>query len=114
MRFSVFTPSHNLSRIDRPLKSLEAQTFKDFEWIVLLNNEALKEREALEAKLKKTNINYRFVEFFQVDNKNIGYLKNECCNAASGEILVELDHDDELEPNCLEELHKKFKKAFQE
>ena len=109
MRFSVFTPSHDLSRIDRPIKSLEAQTFKDFEWIVLLNNAALKEREVLEAKLKGTKIKYRFVEFFQVDNSNIGYLKNECCNASSGEILVELDHDDELEPNCLEELDKKFK-----
>lgn len=111
MRFSVFTPSHNLKYIDRPLNSLLAQSFKDFEWILLLNGKASSEREALEKRLKKTKIKYSFVECFQVNNSDIGYLKNECCNNAAGEILVELDHDDALEPNCLEELDKKFKET---
>ena len=108
MKFSVFTPSHNLKHIDRPLESLKNQTFKDFEWVLLLNQEATEGREELESKIKEAGINYNFVEFFQKNNKKIGYLKMECCKNANGEILVELDHDDALEPNCLEELAKKF------
>ena len=109
MRFSVFTPSHDLKNIDRPLESLKNQTFKDFEWVLLLNQEALKEKDSLELKIKEAGISYGFVDFFQVKMaEKIGYLKNECCRQAQGEILVELDHDDSLEPNCLDELHKKF------
>jgi glycosyltransferase involved in cell wall biosynthesis len=108
MKFSVFTPSHDLKYIDRPLESLKNQTFKDFEWVLLLNNEAKNERDKLEEKINKLKINYKFVDFFQINNRNIGYLKMECCRNADGEILVELDHDDALEPNCLEELAKKF------
>jgi len=108
MRFSIFTPSHDLRHIDRTLQSLKAQSFKDFEWVLLLNGPALAQKDSLEQKIKKADINYRFVDFFQLNNTNIGYLKNECCNSAVGEILVELDHDDQLEPNCLDELHNAF------
>ena len=111
MRFSVFTPSHDLRYIDIPLNSLKAQSFRDFEWVILLNGLALEQRNSLEEKIKKAKINYRFVDFFQVNNSIIGYLKKECCNNAEGEILVELDHDDALEPDCLRELDKTFSKS---
>tara|TARA_R100000458_G_C8277801_1_gene253531 strand:+ start:4677 stop:5954 length:1278 start_codon:yes stop_codon:yes gene_type:complete len=108
MKISVFTPTHNLKNIDRPLESLANQSFKDFEWVLLLNGEAEKEKDSLKEKIESKKINYTIVDFYQKDNKNIGYLKNECCKNASGEILVELDHDDALEPNCLEEINKRF------
>lgn len=108
MRFSVFTPSHDLKHIERPLNSLSKQTFKDFEWVLLLNGAAVKGKKSLEKKIKKKKIKYKFVEHSDVKNKNIGYLKRECCNNSSGEILVELDHDDALEENCLEKLDEKF------
>ena len=47
MKFSVFTPSNNLQHYTRPFQSLVDQTFKDFEWIILLNGEALKNRDKL-------------------------------------------------------------------
>jgi glycosyltransferase involved in cell wall biosynthesis len=111
MKFSIFTPTHNLEHIERPLNSLKNQTFKDFEWVLLLNQDAQKEKDSLISKIKKAGIKYKTVDFFQTFNKNIGYLKRECCNLSAGEILVELDHDDELEPNCLEELAKKFEET---
>ena len=111
MKFSVFTPSHDLKNIDRALDSLVNQTFKDFEWVLLLNGDAEKDKESLSKKLESNNIKYKLVEFFQKDNKNIGYLKYECCKNSSGEILVELDHDDALEPKCLEQLNKKFEET---
>ena len=108
MRFSIFTPSHDLKNIDKPLKSLKRQTFKDFEWVLLLNGEAEEGKDNLIKKIKKAKINYKIVDVFQKGNKKIGYLKNECCKNCNGEILVELDHDDELVPDCLEQLDKKF------
>ena len=74
MKFSVFTPSHDLKNIDRALDSLVNQTFKDFEWVLLLNGDAEKDKESLSKKLESNNIKYKLVEFFQKDNKNIGYL----------------------------------------
>jgi SAM-dependent methyltransferase len=40
--------------------------------------------------------------------ESIGALKGECCRLALGEILVELDHDDELTPDCLAVLAETF------
>ena len=111
MKFSVITPSHDLKYIDRPLNSLKNQTFKDFQWVILVNGEAVKGKDKLESKIIQAGIDYKFVEFFQINNRNIGYLKMECCRNTDGEILVELDHDDALEPNCLEELAKKFEET---
>ena len=108
MKFSVFTPSHDLKHIEKPLSSLAKQSFKDFEWVLLLNGEAEGEKEALSKRIEALGINYKIVDSFQKDNKNIGYLKFECCKNSMGEILVELDHDDELEPDCLEKLASKF------
>ncbi|MDT0467048.1 hypothetical protein [Streptomyces gibsoniae] len=36
-RFSIFTPSHQPRFLDECLASLQAQTYSDWEWIVLLN-----------------------------------------------------------------------------
>jgi hypothetical protein len=111
MKFSVFTPSHNLKDIDRPLKSLLNQTFKDFEWVLLLNGDALSEEMSIREKLVSAKIDFQILHEFS-GNENIGYLKKTNCKSATGEILVELDHDDELMPNCLEELSKAFEQGY--
>jgi len=111
MKFSVFTPSHDLKNIDKPINSLVNQTFKDFEWVLLLNGEALKEKESLEKKLNSSELNYKIIQDIS-DNKNIGYLKKKCCDESSGEILVELDHDDSLTSDCLDELSKAFDEGY--
>ncbi len=103
MRFSIFTPSHNLKRIDRTIKSVADQSFKDFEWVICLNNEALTQDSELQAKLKDKGINYKIIKW-DGDTDKIGALKKYCCDNCSGELLVELDHDDELSPDCLEEI----------
>jgi glycosyltransferase involved in cell wall biosynthesis len=104
MRFSVFTPSHTIKRIDRTIRSLQAQSFKDFEWIICLNGEALNSQAELTEKIGKAKIKYKILRHEESTDK-IGLLKKACCENADGEILVELDHDDELSPDCLEEIH---------
>jgi len=105
MRFSIFTPSHNLKRIDRTIDSVANQSFKDFEWVICLNNEALTQDVELEAKLMDKGINYKILKW-EGDTDKIGALKKFCCTNSSGELLLELDHDDELSPDCLEEINK--------
>lgn len=99
--FSIITPTHNSSRLLRAAASLEAQSFKDFEWIVLPNNGAsLPDIDRLP--------NCKIITTSDASSKSIGLFKKECCMAASGNVIVELDHDDELLPNCLAELHAAF------
>ena len=69
MKFSIFTPSHDLKHIDRPLNSLKNQTFKDFEWVLLLNQDAQEGRDELLSKAKAAGIECRTVDFFQTFNK---------------------------------------------
>jgi len=97
-RFTVFTPSHNPQFLGRAEKSLAAQVCQDFEWLVLLNNGA---------KFAATLPQARVIEH-PLRTESIGALKAECCRLALGEILVELDHDDELTPDCLAVLAEAF------
>lgn len=100
-KFSIFTPTHNTKYLQRAADSLIAQRCQDFEWIILPNGEA---KISESYKLPQAKV----IESSQPTSKNIGLFKKECCKAASGDILVEFDHDDELTPDCLEELAKAF------
>ena len=99
--FSIYTPTHDSKFLLRAAESLKAQTFKDFEWIIMPNGNAI---------LPNTNElpNCRIIEPSDKNSKVIGLLKAECCESAKGNVLVELDHDDELTPNCLQELFNEF------
>lgn len=99
--FSIYTPTHNAKYLLRAAESLAAQTYKDFEWIIMPNGDA---------KLPPLDKlpNAKIVNPSDKNCKIIGKLKGECCDAATGNVLVELDHDDELTSNCLEELYQAF------
>jgi hypothetical protein len=73
---------------------MRAQTDEDWEWIVLLNNGA-------EGWIPPESDSRVRIFRDESDIKKVGYLKRECCKRAIGDILVELDHDDILLPDCL-------------
>lgn len=98
---SVFTPTHNAKRLDEAYDSLIAQQYDDWEWIVLLNNGAeWGNGRMLDRRVKVYNDTSGI--------KRVGYVKREACKRAKGEILVELDHDDLLTPDCLLKLQNTF------
>lgn len=104
---SVITPTHNTPKevLARTWASLKAQTFTDWEWVIWDDS---------------TNDNvWNQVYGFCSDERYviqmhksaspsgvIGAVKRKGFMVARGKILVELDHDDELTPNALEEIHK--------
>src|ERR1700676_712637 len=97
---SFFTPSHDPRFLDDCLASLQAQTYEDWEWIVLLNHGAT-----------WTSPPDKRVTVFHNDLgalDGIGALKASCCRKAVGDILVELDHDDYLHPMLLSCINSAF------
>lgn len=105
MKFTIITPSNNPKRLNDALVSLQNQTYKNFEWVILLNGSARSNTSFSSEVLQKNNIIVRDTN--TVDS--IGKLKKECSEISTGDVIVELDHDDTLEPNCLEELYNTFK-----
>ena len=103
VKLSVFTPSHNPVFLDDCYASLDRQTFADWDWVVLLNGDAPdwappKQDDRVTVIRASSRV------------RGVGAAKFEACRASSGDILVELDHDDVLTPTCLEELAEAFER----
>jgi len=105
---SCFSPSYNSTgKINRPFRSLQAQSYPYWEWIIIndqphcpQNCQTLKELEESDARIRVYSINK--------NTANIGQHKFETASLARGKYLVELDHDDDLTPDCLELIKKAF------
>jgi O-antigen biosynthesis protein len=93
-RVSVFTPSHDTRYLNSAYESLREQSFDEWEWIVLLNRRAPPWKPPSEDDRVK-------VTRAPAGARGVGALKRAACELASGEILVELDHDDRLSRGCL-------------
>jgi glycosyltransferase involved in cell wall biosynthesis len=107
MKFSIVTPEHDPANIPYLLELYESiltQTYKDWEWILYLNNKCTIDHIP---DCIKANPQVRIFRQ-QDDNKNIGYIKNKAFHLGVGDVLVEVDHDDQITPDCLEELAKAF------
>ena len=105
VKFSIFTPAHKPEKLKRAYESILKQTYDDFEWIILLNNGATLGGADFDDRVKIYNIkDLSGAE----DNGYIGNYKRICCSLATGDVLVELDYDDTLEPNCLSILKDHF------
>jgi O-antigen biosynthesis protein len=98
-RVSVFTPSHRPRYLDECLRNLIAQTFEDWEWIVVLNQGARWRPELQDPKVHV---------IVQDDLAGVGAAKRYACSLARGNFLVELDHDDEIAPDALAEIVAAF------
>lgn len=106
---SVFTCAYNTNqKIFRPYNSLFAQTYKNWEWIVLDDSDDNKTYELLKTISKIDNR----VKVFKPNEHvgSLGQVKKWAAGLCNGEILVELDHDDELTNKALDYINKAFKK----
>jgi len=93
---SLITPTHRTDKLLRLYESIASQTDKRFEWIVVPNGNA--DVSVLPKKRWIKIISYTDT------NLNIGALKNFGFMQGKGELLAEVDHDDELMPHCVETL----------
>ncbi len=95
----MFTPSHQPQYLDNCLATLQAQTFEDWEWLVVLNQGARWRPPMEDPRLR----------IVLEDNlEGVGAAKRHACALARGELLVELDHDDELRSDALDLIVRAF------
>jgi glycosyltransferase involved in cell wall biosynthesis len=99
MKFSIITPTHNTKHLKELEYSILSQIYNDWEWIILLNNGAT--YKSLDSRVKIFTCPF--------ESTSVGALKKYACSLATGEIIVEVDHDDMLTPDCLKELTKPYK-----
>jgi glycosyltransferase involved in cell wall biosynthesis len=112
---SFFTPMYNTGdKLKSTYESLKNQTYINWEWVLVndSSDEGLTLRIAEE--IASSDPRVKVYDFREKSNGLIGEAKYRACCMSRGEILVELDHDDIVTPDCAEYLHEaavKFPKA---
>lgn len=107
-KFSIITPSHkNTPYLDELYESIVSQTYQNWEWVLWLNGKFDREKLSLEIQNDERVKIYECEE----ENSNVGFHKNKAFHLGSGDVLVEVDHDDLLTPDCLEELNTAYQDA---
>src|SRR3990167_2148739 len=104
-KISIITPSNNPKWLNLTMQSVLAQTYHDWEWVVMINNGA-----KWDGKAPGTDIVDARIRIIEVPGKfnYIGHIKNVAFGYGTGEILLELDHDDCLAPDALTKIAAAF------
>ena len=96
---SVITPVRNgLPLIQRAYRSIERQTFADWEWLVADDGSADGTIETLRSWAAEDS---RIRPLTHDENRGIAAARNTALRAARGETIAYLDHDDEYYPDYL-------------
>ena len=101
-KVSIVSPVYNVEKyITNLIRSINDQTFKDFELILVDDGSTDKSIKIAEQELKKTKINYRIVS-----KKNGGQssARNVGISVSKGEYICVVDSDDIIQPNYIKNL----------
>lgn len=108
MYISYFTPTHDLSFLTKAYASLVLQTNPNWEWVIYVNGAAVTTTgDGLVGTLPPGLAEDKRVRVLMAATnakQPIGLLKSVACRACSGDVMAELDHDDELSWDCTETL----------
>jgi glycosyltransferase involved in cell wall biosynthesis len=101
--FTVFIPTFNRARLlPRALESIERQTFRDFE-VVVVDDGSTDGTESL-VKSWAARVDFQ-VTYIKQANRGKHAASNTGVEAARGKLFLNLDSDDRLLPNTLERIH---------
>jgi len=102
---SIFTPTNGPATfILRAYRSLRKQTYDNWEWVLLEDTNELcsKTREIIH-QITQADPRVRAVSSTRSTGR-VGYLKKQLAELCRGDVLLELDHDDELTSHALEHI----------
>lgn len=103
MKITVFTPTYNRGYIIEKLyRSLQRQTFHDFEWIVVDDGSSDNTEELLHKWILEEN--FFDIFYYKVDNGGKGRAINFGLDRARGELFFTVDSDDYLTDDALEKV----------
>lgn len=103
---SILITAYNVSQyIERCLKSLEAQTFKDFEVIIVNDCSTDSTKDVIMSCLDKLNLQVVVINLDE--NHGLSFGRYTALVRASGDYFYCIDGDDWIEPNAIENLYGK-------
>lgn len=98
--FTVFTPTYNRRHtLHRVYESLKAQTYRDFEWLIVDDGSTDNTCELVEQWQEENLIPIRYI-YQENSHKHIAF--NRGVREAKGEFFLSFDSDDSCEPQALE------------
>jgi glycosyltransferase involved in cell wall biosynthesis len=100
--FTVFTPTYNRATfLPRVYDSLRAQTFQDFEWVIVDDGSTDGTRTLVTRWVSEASFRIRY---FHQDNAGRHVATNQAVRVAEGFLLASVDSDDWYVPTALERL----------
>jgi glycosyltransferase involved in cell wall biosynthesis len=93
MKVSIFTPTHTGQFLSEVYDSIKDQPFD--EWVILHNGSS-QPKGFSDPRVREIKVG--------IGGNRIGLFKNIACSFCTGDILVELDHDDLLMPDAIKQL----------
>lgn len=102
----TYKTPHNV--LARTWDSLKAQTYTDWEWLVLDDSPGMETYWQLYGFCSDERYRLRVYRPHVPSGGNIGKAKHDAFMLAYGKVLVELDHDDVLIPEALELINHGF------
>lgn len=105
-KVSIVIPAYNAAAfIERTLASVKAQTFTDYEVVVVDDGSSDATKETVEAFLHKNALGGRCI---RQTNKKIAAARNQGMRSSQGFYIAFLDHDDIWYPKKLEKVIREF------
>lgn len=102
MRFSVVIPLYNKAPyVCKALGSVAAQTFRDFDLVVVDDGSIDGSGDVASSFLATTELSYQFI---RQDNAGVSIARNRGVAASHGDFICFLDADDWWEPSFLERM----------
>lgn len=100
-KFTIFTPCYNSAPfIHRVFKTLDSQTYRNFEWIVINDASTDNTAELIREYIGKVDFRVKFFDLKQ--NQMLAANYNLAFDNTEGEIFVVTGHDDIYMPDMLE------------
>lgn len=101
LKISIITPTHDPKYLEEAYRSLASQAYPDWEWIILPNANAVVSDFG--------DHRVRVIHDFQsLSNMPIGLLKSKASSFATGDLILEFDHDDILVNDALSKIAEAF------
>lgn len=102
-KVSVCVPCYNATKyLDEIFACLEAQTFDDFDVVIVDDGSKDDTYKLIEKRMKNTKLD---IKLFTQPNKGLAQTRNEMIKHATGEYLFFMDADDSMTPRALEKLY---------
>jgi len=107
-KFTVFTPCYNGEKtIEKVFKSVESQTYTNFEWIIINDGSTDNSKKVIENLIEMSPIRDNII-FINQENKGKHISWNRGVDLATGEYWLSADADDSFVPETLEYFNNKI------